>query len=286
MMWLAYNAPHGPLQATEEDLAAVGFDPSKPRFGAGRNEREGDSYGMTGRGNTRRQTEIAMIRAMDRGIGKVLDALEETSQLDNTFILFTSDNGGPKGGQSSNGPLRGWKFLHYEGGVRVAAAVSWPAGLKARTHAGIGPVSYVDLLPTVAHLTGAKIDRPVDGIDLAEALLSGNRPASARALFMGEDYRVPAVEGERGPTDPESLRGRAAAAMVGKWKLIGEELYDIEADPYEQRDVAVEHPDIVDVLKKQVAGFVALRRVPRERMNATALPPLPRWQLANGTARQ
>jgi arylsulfatase B len=281
MMWLAYNAPHGPLQATEEDLAAVGFDPSKPRFGAGRNEREGNRYGTAGRGNTRRQTEIAMIRAMDRGIGKVLDALEATRQIENTFIFFTSDNGGPKGGQSSNGPLRGWKFIHHEGGVRVAAAVSWPAGLKARPHADIGPVFYVDLLPTVAHLTGARIDRPVDGKDLAQALLSGNRPASERALFVGEDYRVPAAEGERGPTDPESLRGRAAAAMVGKWKLVGEELYDIEADPYEKRDVAAEHPDVVDALKKQVAEFVALRRVPRERMNASKLPPIPRWELEN-----
>lgn len=278
MMWLAYNAPHGPLQATEEDLAAVGFDPSKPRFGEERaNAREGGRYGIKGHGNTRRQTTLAMIHGMDRGIGKILDALAQTGQLDNTFILFTSDNGGPRGA-ADNGPLRGWKFLHYEGGVRVAAAMSWPAGLKPRARADIGDVSYVDILPTVARLAGTRSERTLDGRDVSDALLSG-KPLGDRTLFMGEDYRVAAAEGERGPTDPEALRGRAAAAIDGKWKLVGGELYDLDADPYEKQDVAAQHPDIVARMQQRVADYVALRRVPRARMNATHLPPIPRWEL-------
>jgi arylsulfatase B len=285
MMWLAYNAPHGPLEAKDEDLKAVGFDPSKPRFAQPPPARESADYGQSGRGNTRRQTALAMIHAMDRGIGRVLDALKATGQLENTIILFTSDNGGPgrgngrADGPSSNGPLRGWKFLHYEGGVRVAAAMSWPAGLKPRAQAGIGRVSYVDVLPTLAHIAQAKIKRPLDGHDMSVALLSGKRPAGERTLFVGEDYRVAPAYGERGPSDPESLRGRAQSIIVGNWKLVGDELYDIDADPYEKNNVAAQHADVVKRLKAQVDAFVAMRKIPRDRLNATQLPPLPLWEL-------
>jgi arylsulfatase B len=284
LMWLAYNAPHGPFQAKEEDLKAVGFDPSKPRYRGGGGGREGPGYGQAGHGNTRRQTALAMILALDRGIGRVLDALEASGQLDNTIILFTSDNGGPgvtgaADNPSSNGPLRGWKFLHYEGGVRVAAAIAWPGGMKPRSLADVGAISYVDILPTMARLARAPLDRQLDGRDMSDALLRGVKPAGDRELFLGEDYRISAAEGERGPTDPASLLGRAAAVIVGRWKLVGDELYDIETDPYEKQNVAAAHPDIVARLKAEVAAFAALRKVPRERMNATHLPPLPLWEL-------
>jgi len=284
LMWLAFNAPHGPYQAKPEDLAAVGFDPSKPRFPHRESKREGADYGEQGRGNTKRQTALAMIHALDRGIGQVLDALRQTGQLENTLIVFTSDNGGPgragaKDNPSSNGPLRGWKFLHYEGGERVAAAMSWPAGLEHRAAAEVGPVSYVDILPTLAHIAGATMRRTVDGEDLSAALLSGTPPTGKRTLFMGEDYRVAAASNERGPTDTQALRGRAAAGRIGRWKLVGEELYDVVADPYEKHDVAAEHPAIVANLEQRIARFSLLRRVPRERMNATHLAPIPLWTL-------
>lgn len=279
MMWLAYNAPHDPLEATEADLKAVGFDPTKPRFG----KPGPDGSGPPHHGNSRRQTELAMVHGMDRGIGKVLDALRATGQLDNTIIVFTSDNGGPgRDGQdspASNGPLRGWKAQHYEGGVRVAAAISWPAALKPRGYANIGPVAYVDLLPTLAHLAGAPVKRPVDGKDMSEALLSGIRPAGERTLFIGEDYRTPPKYGERFPKDPESLRARAASVIVGKWKLVGDELYDVDSDPYEKKDVSAQHPDIVARLKVQIEKFSALRKISRDRLNATQLPPLPLWEI-------
>jgi arylsulfatase B len=285
-MWLAYNAPHGPLQAKPEDLAAVGFDPSKPRFPAGRAAREAAGYGDEGRGNTHRQTALAMIHGLDRGVGAVLDALEQTGQLDNTIILFTSDNGGPSPWKpkspdevpSSNGPLRGWKFQHYEGGVRLAAAFAWPGHLKPRADADMGSMAYVDLLPTIAHFAHAPLTRPVDGEDVSASILTGKRIAP-RTIFLGEDYRIPAAEGERGPTDPEALRGRAASAIVGRWKLVGDMLFDVDADPYEQHDVAAQHPAEVRMVKQQIAKYVALRRVPRERMNATHLPPIPLWEL-------
>src|SRR3546814_14673244 len=86
-MWLAFNAPHGPLQAPPADLAWAGFDPSRPRFALHESKREGADYGAQGRGNTHRQTAIAAIHALARNIGTVLDALRETGQLDNTLLL-------------------------------------------------------------------------------------------------------------------------------------------------------------------------------------------------------
>lgn len=290
MMWVAYNAPHGPLQATPEDLKAAGYNASQPSFGAGRDDGEGGGYGEAGRGNSRRQTAIAMIRALDRGVGAMLEALERTGQLENTVILFTSDNGGPghwgartSDEAASNGPLRGSKFQHYEGGVRVAAAIAWPAGLKPRPSADIGPIAYVDLLPTVAHLAGAKLRRPVDGQDVSRQLVSGTH-LPQRTLFLGEDYSKPEITGERGPRAPEALRGRAGAVMVGRWKLVGDQLFDIDADPYEKTDLAAQHPEIVRRLAGEVARFAALREVPRQRMNAARLPPIKLWQIPSATS--
>lgn len=293
MMWVAYNAPHGPLQATDEDLKAVGFDPGQPRFGAGSGEGEAAGYGEKGRGNSRRQTAIAMIRSLDRGVGEILDTLRDTGQLDNTVILFTSDNGGPRQWgpagardmQSSNGPLRGWKFQHYEGGVRVAAAMAWPAHLAPRSEAGVGAVAYVDILPTFAALAGAPLKRPVDGEDVSTSLISGKSLAD-RTLFLGEDYSVPAETGERGPTAPEALRGRAAAIVIGRWKLVGAQLFDIEADPYEKQDVAAQHPQIVQKLAAEAARYAALREVPRDRMNAAKLPPIKLWTIGGSETSQ
>jgi arylsulfatase B len=290
MTWVAYNAPHGPLQATPGDLKAAGYNASRSSFGADSDDGESGGYGDAGRGNSRRQTAIAMIRALDRGVGAMLEALERTGQLENTVILFTSDNGGPghwgartNDEAASNGPLRGAKFQHYEGGVRVAAAMAWPAGLKPRANAGIGPIAYVDLLPTVAQLAGAQLRRPVDGQDVSKQLVTGTH-LPERTLFLGEDYSRPDITGERGPRAPEALRGRAGAVMVGRWKLVGDQLFDIESDPYEKTNLAAQHPEIVSRLSAEVARFAALREVPRRRMNAARLPPVKLWRIPSATS--
>ena len=279
MMWVAFNAPHDPLQATEEDLIASGFKPGTPRFGTARRAGEAN-----GRGSSRRQTAIAMIRALDRGVGRILDTLSQTGQLENTIVLFTSDNGGtsrsgPAGdAPSSNGALRGYKFLHYEGGVRVAAAMAWPAGISPRAKAGIGPVAYIDVMPTLAAMAGVELQRPVDGQDVSGALRAGKRLAP-RTLFLGEDYSRPWITGERGPRHPEALLGRGGSVISGRWKLIGKQLFDLEVDPYEKNDVAATHPAVIKRLSAEVEQFSALRQVPRSRINDARLPPVKRWQI-------
>src|SRR3546814_5713522 len=91
-MWLAFNAPHGPLQAPPADLAWAGFDPPRPRFALHESKREGADYGAQGRGHTHRQTASAAIHALDRHIGTVIDALRETGQYDNTLILIPTED--------------------------------------------------------------------------------------------------------------------------------------------------------------------------------------------------
>lgn len=123
-LFLSYNAPHGPLQATEEDLAKFAHIENK-----------------------KRRTYAAMMLALDRGVGKVQAKLKESGQLENTLIVFFSDNGGATGNASWNGPLSGVKGCLREGGVRVPMIWSWPDNLPKATHCDT-PVSSLDLLPT------------------------------------------------------------------------------------------------------------------------------------------
>ena len=125
-LYLSYNAPHGPRQAKPEDEAL--FSSIK---------------------DPKRRTYAAMVYAMDQGIGRVLELLEETQELDNTLICFFSDNGGATNNGSWNGPLSGVKGCLKEGGIRVPMIWSWPSVIpKQPQQAGV--VSSLDLLPTFA----------------------------------------------------------------------------------------------------------------------------------------
>jgi arylsulfatase A-like enzyme len=131
-LFASWNAPHGPLQATEEDLKRFAhIDDRKRRIYA------------------------AMMYALDRGVGRIRNHLQESDELDNTLICFFSDNGGATGNASWNGPLSGVKGCLREGGVRIPMIWSWPEQLPAgATHAGV--VSSLDLLPTFLAAAGAQ----------------------------------------------------------------------------------------------------------------------------------
>lgn len=131
-MFLSYNAPHGPLQAKEEDLNE--FPHIK---------------------DPKRKIYAAMMLALDRGIGRVRKHLEATGELDNTLIVFFSDNGGATGNASWNGPLSGCKGCLREGGVRIPMIWSWPAKLPAN-HQHDAVVSSLDLLPTFMQAARSK----------------------------------------------------------------------------------------------------------------------------------
>jgi arylsulfatase A-like enzyme len=144
-LYLAYNAPHTPLQASEKYLS---------RFQHIQ--------------NPKRRTYAAMVSAVDDGVGRVLDKLTETDQLDNTIIIFLSDNGGPTSDNASNNaPLRGQKGSVFEGGIRVPFAIQWNHKIPANTTYD-KPIIALDIFSTVlANIKGAaKPKNTLDGVNL------------------------------------------------------------------------------------------------------------------------
>jgi arylsulfatase A-like enzyme len=189
-------------------------------------------------------TYAAMIETMDTNVGRLMAKLEELGIDENTFVLFTSDNGGHL--VTSNQPLRGCKGWLYEGGVRVPWIVRWPGVTVAGSECDV-PVTNTDILPTVLDVCGvtARPPEPLDGISLVP-LLRGDVTPVHDALF----WHFPHY-GNHGS-------GPCSSVRAGDWKLIewleGEkvELYDLAADPAEKTNLVTRHPDIVRRLREQL----------------------------------
>ncbi|MEM6798189.1 MAG: sulfatase-like hydrolase/transferase, partial [Planctomycetota bacterium] len=215
-------------------------------------------YGNAGRGNTVRQTFAAMTQALDRNVGRILNALDESGQAENTLLVFHSDNGGsPKHG-GDNTPLRGAKFTTWEGGTRVVSLLCWPAktpGGRVFAH----PTCYLDLLPTFAAAAAAEAPEGLDGLDLLPMLASATGAADLpdRVLLLGKD-----------------------AAVSTRWKLRGGQLFDLIEDPNETRDIAAQHPGEVQRLSNALKAFPAMKgpRVTSALAKPAEWPPA-EWKL-------
>lgn len=161
MLFLAYNAPHAPLQATDKYLSRFShIDDNK------------------------RRTYAAMVSAVDDGVARILSVLDEGGIQNNTIVVFLSDNGGATNNASDNGQLRGHKSDLFEGGVRVPFAIKWegviPAGMTYEK-----PVLSLDIMATIVAQTDVKINplRPLDGIDLISYLTGVNNDEPHDYLF-------------------------------------------------------------------------------------------------------
>jgi arylsulfatase A-like enzyme len=175
-LYLAYNAPHTPLQATSKYL---------DRF----NNIE----------NPKRKTYAAMVSAMDDGVGAVLQQLKDKGLEENTIVIFLSDNGGPENDNASNnGLLRGQKGNFWDGGIKVPFAIQWPAKIKAGT-VYTKPIISLDILATVASHINAKINpkKPLDGVNLLPFITGKNNAAPHDYLFWRNyDQNIVAVRTE------------------------------------------------------------------------------------------
>ncbi|GAA0877316.1 hypothetical protein GCM10009119_02840 [Algoriphagus jejuensis] len=159
-IYLAYNAPHTPLQATEKYLQRFSHIQDK-----------------------KRRTYAAMVSAVDDGVGTLLDKLEELGIDDNTVVFFLSDNGGPTPHNASdNSPLRGFKGDFFEGGVRVPFAVQWkgviPSGIRYHH-----PVISLDIFSTAAALSQTAPKNELDGVNLIPYLTGENRDFPHQELY-------------------------------------------------------------------------------------------------------
>lgn len=154
-LYVAYNAPHTPLQAKAEDIALY----------------TDDIESLTPK-EKKVATFSAMVTCMDRGIGQIYEALKQNGIEKNTLFIFFSDNGAEPNGGGTNFPLRGTKFDEWDGGVRVPAIISYPNKFKGSRQ--IDQVTgFVDMMPTIRALLNIKEEtkRPFDGIDISPVLL-------------------------------------------------------------------------------------------------------------------
>ena len=161
-LYLAYNAPHTPVQPPKEWEEKV-------------KKREPNI-------SERRAKLVALIEHLDEGVGRVLAALEKNGMMDKTLIIFSSDNGGHAPSEANNGIYRGAKEDMFEGGIRVAGGMCWKGKIKAGTVTENFAL-LSDLFPTICEVAGAKITHPIDGISILPTLLGQEQITDNRTVY-------------------------------------------------------------------------------------------------------
>lgn len=247
-LYVAFNAPHTPLRAKTEDLKLYGYDESKQAY-SGKTGAE-----VLGQGNTRWQTYAAMVTCMDRGIGRILQTLKELQIEKSTLVLFMSDNGADEGsGGGSSGPLRGHKFQEFDGGVLSPAIVRWPAGFQGSREVD-QLTGFTDVFPTICEIVDpqAQVTLSFDGISILKVLTDSVKEIN-RSLYLGCGALI------------ESNWKIVRSGQNQKMDLPADVLFDLNADPYEEKDLSEHYPDLKDRLTREVKKYDSIkpeRKVP------------------------
>lgn len=217
-----------------------------------------------------------MLAAMDEAIGQVVATLEEQHLLDNTLILFSSDNGGPNPGTvTDNGPLRAGKGTIFEGGVRVCAFASWPGHIPAGKVED-QPVHIIDWYPTLVNLAGGSLKqaRPLDGKDIWPVLVDDAKSPHDALLLSGTSFGEAAVRAG----DWKLLRGQdtVKAGKGGKRKDATKaheeyQLYNLAIDIGEKNNLAESNPEKLAELK-EVLQRLLKDAVPSGETGAPGMP--------------
>lgn len=217
MLYVAYNAPHTPLQAQEKDIKLYtdNFDSLTPK-------------------EQKKATYSAMVSCMDRGIGAIVDALKKKGIMDNTFFIFFSDNGTAGVPGSSSGPLRGHKFDEWDGGVHAPAVLYWKKAEKQYKNLSSQVTGFVDLVPTLKDLVGdhSRPKREYDGISILP-VLNGKKACIDRDFYLGHGAVV--------NKDYKLIR----KGMKPGLDLKQDFLVDYKTDPYEKKNASAGNEKIV-----------------------------------------
>jgi arylsulfatase A-like enzyme len=217
-LYVAYNAVHSPPEAPEEDIKPV-------------------------TGDETRDTLMAMIKHLDKGVGEIVNSLKKHDLFDNTLLIFLTDNGGSSAMSANNAPLRGFKQMDYEGGVHVPFIVSWPAQLEGGKTCDV-PMWSIDLFATALDAAGlpAPKDKPLDGKSILPAL-KGETEKLHDEFFWSS-------AGEKGKW----------AVRSENWKLVAErnriELFDLEKDLSETTDLSAKRPKVVFELTEKYNAWL------------------------------
>ena len=217
----------------------------------------------------------ALLKQVDDNMARVLKALEESGQGENTLVIVASDNGGTNEMMQNNGPYAGIKGLYSEGSTRTPLILRWPAGFAARrikagsTYDGIAAI--YDLYPTVLAAAGIESDSALDGINLLP-LLPQNKQRPAQALYWESGTHL---------TYQYSL-----LSADGRWRMDDGHLYDLEKDPRAAEDVAALYPQQLASMQQQFRDWSRkIHRVPLVVENL-ALETLREGDLPEGNLRE
>lgn len=261
-LFLSHTTPHTPLQATQKYLSRY------------RHIKE-----------PARRIYAAMVASLDDSVGAIVDALKRSDKLDNTLLVFSSDNGcAGYISVCSNAPFAGFKRYHQEGGIRVPLLFSWPGTVAANTHYKAA-VSLLDLMATFASISGSA-HQTTDSVNLLP-FLAGSDATPHDYLYWRSgptlairDHRWKLIIYNRSPLSPRDLRtdGRLEPPAQG-WPRTSPHgqlqlLYDLANDPGETTNLADKHPTIVRRLRAQHASWA--RELPQK-----ALSPAVRSTLAD-----
>jgi arylsulfatase A-like enzyme len=242
-LYLAHTMPHAPLRPSKDFKGHSGYG----------------AYGD-------------VVEEIDWSTGEVLKALKENGVDENTFVVFTSDNGPYLGGVDQNaavdatrrkktrgsaGPLRGAKGTTWEGGMREPLIARWPAKIPAgKVRDGIA--SQMDLFTTFLEAAGAPVpsDRVIDGKNILP-MLAGDQPSPHEDFYYFFRSRIFAVRSGNWKLHLIVRNVDSMGQPADPLRLKKPQLYDLRKDPGEQNDVAAGHPDIVARLSQQATSFAA-----------------------------
>lgn len=229
-LYLAHWGIHNPLQAARADYDALSHIEDH-----------------------RLRVYSAMIRAVDRSVARVTQALEENGLTDNTLIILTSDNGGAGyiGLPNVNKPYRGWKLNHFEGGTHVPFMAKWPARISAGTSME-DPIHHNDIFTTIAAAAGAQLpqDRKIDGVDLLPYIRKETSGAPHETLFWREGHQQTVLHQGWKLIRAEQPHLPQPAPMA-KW------LFNLAVDPTEQNNLAAQNSEKLAELEALLAAHNA-----------------------------
>ena len=242
-LYLPFNGVHSPFQVPDSYL--------KP-------------YGAL-KGN--RQKLAGMLAAVDEAIGKIEESLKKAGMLENTLIVFSSDNGGPPPGD--NTPFRDYKGTIFEGGTRAAAFATWPGHIPADQRVR-QPMHMVDWYPTLIKLAGGSLEQklPLDGLDIwpmltkgtaspHDAILSVSTQGPTRAAVRMGDWKLMVsgnADADTGEDDGAKKAKKKGKAAAGKYEPVA--LYNLVDDPSESKNVADAQPERVKAMRTRLAELL------------------------------
>ena len=240
--YLPLNAPHQPFYAPEEDIKEIERLLSQSNVALKMNAAKRHDF----------IRYLAMIRNIDKNIGRLMSFLKEQHLLQNTIVLFLTDNGSTFGPDYFNAGMRGRKTELYEGGHRVPLFIHWPDGGLGKPRDIQGLTQVQDIAPTLLNFCNIPFQiADFDGISL-DRVLKDREAVPDRTLFINYS-RMPLQFDYPSPYSSSLAVKEGSAVLWKRWRLLNNrELYDLAKDPQQQKNIYDQYPEIVKLLQERL----------------------------------